>query len=104
MDREADEECLQTEAVRGACVDKAEAADRRLRTENRLLQPCHAIRSRQTDDRRFDARPRFPPRKGLAIEMGAAHAGEEDATDTAEDAKRCQHRFNERESELGIRK
>src|SRR6185369_6633710 len=102
MHREANEECLQPEAVRRARVDQPEAADRGLGTEHRVLQPRHAIGSRQTNDRRFDARTGLPPRKGLAIEVSAAHAGEEHAADAAEDPERREHRFDKRESQLGI--
>src|SRR5262245_5684364 len=104
MHREANEECLQPEAVRRARIDQPEAADRSLGTEDRLLQPRHAIGSGQTNDRRFDARTRLPPRKGLAIEVSPAHTGEEHATDPTQDTDWRQHRFDERKTQLGVRK
>src|SRR4029453_14448799 len=104
MHRKANEECLQPEAVRRARVDQAEAPDSGLGREHWPAQPCHTLRGFQSDDGCFDARARLPPRKGLAIEMGAAHAGEEYAADAAEDPERREHRFDEREAEFRVRK
>src|SRR5579862_381453 len=119
VDREAERERLEAEAVRRAAVLQPESADVARRAVNQQRIAVHILpRSAGgihliADDRRADfrrTRGELVPAavagigRRLAVEPRAADARKKRPADTADDANRRQRRLDERKAELGVGK
>ena len=99
VDREAERKRLEADAVRSARIHQPQSVDARRRSEHRRLA---ADALRVADDRGVRVGAVRQPLERLPVEVPAAHVREEHAADAAKDAERREHRFDERETQLGV--
>src|SRR4051812_585477 len=93
VDREAERERLEADAVRGAAVDEAEAADVPRRPVDRRRALDRVRVGDEADHRRARGRRRRPDIERLVVEAGGAETGERHRTQPADDAERRERRL-----------